>query len=220
MLAFGLFRYLYVMNAEFWNKAGRVVKRSVEVAAVLLLVFLLLWFMVGILSGGGKVEAFLKYVTIVLFFVFLAGVAVKLVLSLFVKDKDEERELEELVDLVLQRKLRQQQTVDANREVFSPLVGLDEAQTEAVCRLLQALPPHHADAQRLSLAPTVQLLTALKELSFLEDADHYNLYYWVERITGLSLPSFREFNEAYPSSTRSKVDRAKKQIRDALAKVR
>ena len=208
------------MKLEFLEKCNALVKRAVEVTAVSMFALLLVWFMVEKLAGDGWVEAVLRYATIVSFFFFIAAVAVKLVLSLFVKDKDEERELEELVDLVLQKKLQQQRTMDARREITSPLVGLDAAQTEAVCRLLQALPPHHADAQRLSLAPTVQLLTALKELSFLEDADHYNLYYWVERITGLSLPSFREFNEAYPSSTRSKVDRAKKQIRDALAKVR
>lgn len=218
MLPFGLFRYLYDMNVDFWNKAGRAVKRLAEVAAVLLLAFLLLWFMVGVLAGGGMVETFFKYATIVLFFVFLASVVVKLVLSLFVKDHDEEREMEELVDLILRKK--QQRTVDAGREVSSPLVGLGEAQVEAVCGMLKALPAHHTDGQRISLAPTVQFLTALKEMELLDDSDHNNLYRWVGLTTHRTLPSFREFNEAYPSATHTKVNRYKEQIRKTLDKIR
>ena len=159
------------MNTGFLDKTDRVAKRLVEGIATLLLVSLLLWFMVGTLTDGSRMETWLKNATIVLFFLFLAGIVVKLLLSLFVKDKEEEHEVEELVDLVLRKKQQQRRTADTERELTSPLIGLDDAQTAAVCSMLQALPPHQKHAQKINLAVTAQFLTALRDMGHLEESD-------------------------------------------------
>lgn len=207
------------MKIQSLNSVHAWCKRAVNVIGVLLIVMLFAWFAIGALVKNTWINDACKYVVVALFFLFLLFTMVVSLLSLFVKN-DGDSELEDVVDTILRKKQEQNRSVDSQKTVFSPLKGMDEACSQLVCCMLQDLPPHHADAQKINLAMVAQFLTALKKMDLLNDADRANLRLWVGQVTNKVLPSVREFNEAYPSNTTSKVNRYMAQIQEAFSKTR
>ena len=176
--------------------------------------------------------------------VFIVSVVVKMILSLFVKS-DEESEYKAKVDYVLQQQTsattqpcyadadtcanlsadgdngaHAKKRVGQEAEVVSVLVGLSAEQEDVICRLLRELPAHINNPKKINMAEMSHYLTALRDLGYLNDNNMYNLYAWVEKITGRELPQYNHFNEAYPSTTIKKVNRAKEKITSELQKLR
>ena len=101
-----------------------------------------------------------------------------------------------------------------------PLTNLTAEQEDAICKLLKDLPSNINKPNQINMAVVSHYLTALRSLDYLNDTNLYNLYTWVGKITGKEMPSYSHFNEAYPSDTVRKVEKAKDKILAVLQKIR
>ena len=209
-------------------KTDRVAKLVLETSAVVLLVILLLW-LVGVLIFNNftsisaqtiaTIRTIGKFTAIIVLCVFLLAVVVRIILSPFVKS-DEETEFEAKVNYILGKKSTSRKQPQQEYEMFKPLTNLTAEQEDAICNLLKQLPHNTNKPNQINMAAVSHYLTALHSLDYLNDTNLYNLYTWVGKVTDKEMPSYNHFNEAYPSNTVRKVDKAKEKILAELQKLR
>ncbi|MBR1808831.1 MAG: hypothetical protein IJ776_05550 [Paludibacteraceae bacterium] len=208
-------------------KTDRVAKIVLEISAGVMFAFLLLWLVYALVFNNlvnvpsqttRVITSAGKTIVIIVLCVFLLSVVMRIIISPFVKS-DEETEFEARVNYILGKKpaLRKQ---PKGNEVFTPLVNLTQEQEDAICKLLKELPSNINKPNQINMAAVSQFLTALHRLDYLNDTNLNNLYNWVGSVTGKEMPSYNHFNEAYPSDTVRKVDKAKDKILTALQKIR
>lgn len=163
-----------------------------------------------------------KYFCISFLVVFLVGVAVRILLSPFVKS-DEETDFEQKVDYILQQKVENKVYTDTLpvSSPFSPLRNLTPEQEKEICRMIkEGLPSHPKDNNKINLANVAQFITALEQLSYIDVTDKRNLRCWVEQETGKYAPPSSEFNAAFPSLNHKNVKKWKETIQKNLAEIR
>lgn len=201
-------------------QADRFLDRAVQILALLLFILLFIWVVCILLAGFGIISIIglfweiYAYFSVLLLCLFFIISVLHCSLMLFVKEESESQE-----DI-----LRHQTIVtrlgNSLAPISSPLLNLQAQEERCVCDLLKRLPAHANKSDYINLAQVAQFLTALKQLGYLDDADRHNLLRWVEQTSGKKTPPLRQFNEAYPSSTISKVSKAKANIEESLRKLR
>ena len=232
------------------TKVDEAAKQILDISAVAFFSALMIWLVWVIIDNHIEIPASVDVAVTTVFkvavgvalCVFIVSVVVKMILSLFVKS-DEESEYKAKVDYVLQQQTsatkqpcyadtcanssadgdngaHAKKRVGQEAEVVSVLVGLSAEQEDVICRLLSELPAHINNPKKINMAEMSHYLTALRDLGYLNDNNMYDLYAWVEKITGRELPQYNHFNEAYPSTTIKKVNRAKEKITSELQKLR
>ncbi|MBQ9339108.1 MAG: hypothetical protein IJS13_02105 [Paludibacteraceae bacterium] len=209
------------------TKADIITKQILNVSAIVLLSILLLWIIWSLVENylfsfpaqaNAIIHSVFKTSGIVVFCLFLLTIVVSLILSPFVKS-DDEQEFEEKVNYILS-KTNLRKNTNNTQDIVSPLINLTKQQEECICQLLRDLPPNNNDSNKINTALVSQHLTALRDLGYLSDKNIYALYSWVGFVTNKELPNFNHFNEAYPSTTTRKVDKAKADIESELEKLR
>lgn len=141
-------------------------------------------------------------------------ILLRICLSPFVKSEEEE-DFEKKVEYILEQKKAQKPKVTPPAD-YTPLRNLSDKQEQQVLQLLRDLPSHHRKADNINLALVAQYLTALEKLGKANLTDKHNLRLWLEQVTGKQVPAASQFNEAIPSTTKTKVLAAQKAIEKVL----
>lgn len=212
---------------EIIGKTDAIAKKNVEISAILMFALLLIWLIIvlvftnSIFTQNEILRHLFRVAAVSLLAVFLVGVVVRMVLSIFVKN-DEETDFEQKVDYILQKntETHSRESSKYKGEVSSHLINLTEAEKALIIQMMRNVPPHASKSDYINLAQMSQLLTALHNLNYLDDNDTANLRQWVEQVTGKNVPSVSQFNEAYPSTTFTKVNKATLAIQEQLSKLR
>ena len=104
--------------------------------------------------------------------------------------------------------------------VYDPFTdSVTEEQKQAILQLLHDLPSHKEKREEINMSTVSHYLTALIELEFIsksKSANKNELRTWVEKATGKQAPEQYRFNDAFPSTYKQGVKRAKDKIKQVL----
>ena len=99
---------------------------------------------------------------------------------------------------------------------YTPLCNVSSLQEARIKQLLHDLPGHHNKPGQINLAVMAQYLTALERLGKADLKDKHNLRLWVAQVTQKEVPNASQFNEAIPSTTRTKISAACEDLKTIL----
>lgn len=105
------------------------------------------------------------------------------------------------------------------KEVVSPLQHLTPEEEKQIEKLIHDLPHHKDREDEINMKEVARYLTALAELGYIsipKSADKNGLRQWVAQVTGKETREQYRFNDAYPSTNRKEIEKAKKIIEDTL----
>ena len=204
-------------------------KKAIDISAIGLFISVVLYLIYALVLAPMDVVSTLftnpmigyvfRSVVIALFITLLVAACIRLLISPFMPS-DEEKAFRQKVEYVLSQRKHFNGAPKQGSVVRSPLQNMTAEEEQIVCRMLCELPEHISKQGHINLAQTMHYLTALQQLGYLNDKDLYNLREWLIQITGRTVPTISQFNEAYPSKAKKKVEKAKQEIMTALAKLR
>lgn len=208
---------------KYLIKTDEISKRIIDILSVVLFCLLIFLIIDAIVSNNfdfyksiferTQLKTMYKYTMSCLFLVWLLLVSFRAILSLFVKEEDEEEDEAENKDE--ESKIEIKPT-----DISSPLRELSPEEEKIVIDMLRNLPPHISDSDRINMAVMSQYLTALVELGYLKDDDKSLVRQWVIQISDKQVPNVSQFNEAFPSTNIAKVNKAQQNIQKELSKIR
>lgn len=150
--------------------------------------------------------------------------AVLIVSSFWATDEEKEERKKEIKDAIIElskeNKISKASTIIPVQNVYNPYAdGILDEQKKKVEKILLDLPSHHEKRDQINMSEVSRYLTALEELKIIsptKSADLHNLRLWVESVTGKHAPEQYRFNDAFPSTNKQGVKKAKEKIKQVL----
>lgn len=166
------------------------------------------------------VKSVIKNTFITLFFLSFATLLVSSFWSTDDEKEERKNEIKEAVREVVTETESANHPIFSTPDVYDPFVeSVTEDQKKIIEQLLHDLPSHREKRDVINLSVVSRFLTALVELELIsktKSADLNALRIWVEKTTGKQAPEQFRFNDAFPSTYKPGIKRAKEQIKQVL----
>ena len=167
--------------------------------------------------------AIYEYTAIVLGIIAVIAFCITAFMSFWATDDEEEQKKKLIKEAVREMAEETEQSVPTivpTQEVYDPFAeNITDEQKDTIKQILRDLPSHREKRDCINMSEVSRYLTALVDLKIISSSksgDVNSLRTWVEQVTGKQAPEQYRFNDAFPSTYKTGIDKAKKSLKQAL----